>query len=390
MFPSTFDYVSGHLVEEAIAAKAEGGDETRFLAGGQSLLPMMKIRLAIPAKLVDINRIPGSISSREQTATCGSARSSAMPRGSSDLPGGAVRRGAPWVADPLVRNAGTLCGSVAHCDPEGDWNSVLSGHGRRRRCPGPDGQRTIPIESFLQGMFTNALADDEMVTEVHIRVPDGQWGGSYLKLERKVGDYATVAAPPTSSSPTTGPSAGPGCPDLGVLPQSQGRRRRSAAGRQQPSEELFAEAATSPARHVTALRCARQRRVEAPGRAHLCPSRTRGGRRPGERELAMEVNVTINGTSHTDDVEPRRLLVDHIRTTVGLTGTHIGCDTTSCGVCTVLSNGTPVKSCTVLAVQADGLEITTVEGLKPTASSTPSRRRSEKSTASSAASARRR
>lgn len=78
----------------------------------------------------------------------------------------------------------------------------------------------------------------------------------------------------------------------------------------------------------------------------------------------MEIQVTINGTTHRDDVEPRRLLVDYIRTTVGLTGTHIGCDTTSCGVCTVLVDGTPVKSCTVLAVQADGREVTTVEGLK--------------------------
>jgi carbon-monoxide dehydrogenase small subunit len=78
----------------------------------------------------------------------------------------------------------------------------------------------------------------------------------------------------------------------------------------------------------------------------------------------MEVTVTINGTSRTDDVEPRRLLVDYIRSTAELTGTHIGCDTTSCGVCTVLIDGTPVKSCTVLAVQADGREITTVEGLK--------------------------
>lgn len=78
----------------------------------------------------------------------------------------------------------------------------------------------------------------------------------------------------------------------------------------------------------------------------------------------MEISVTINGTSRSDEVEPRRLLVDYIRTTAGLTGTHIGCDTTSCGVCTVLVDGTPVKSCTVLAVQADGREITTVEGLK--------------------------
>lgn len=78
----------------------------------------------------------------------------------------------------------------------------------------------------------------------------------------------------------------------------------------------------------------------------------------------MEVTVNVNGTDHTAEVEPRKLLVDHIRTAVGLTGTHIGCDTTSCGVCTVLIDGTPVKSCTVLAVQADGRSVTTVEGLK--------------------------
>ena len=78
----------------------------------------------------------------------------------------------------------------------------------------------------------------------------------------------------------------------------------------------------------------------------------------------MEVTVNVNGTDHTAEVEPRKLLVDHIRTAVGLTGTHIGCDTTSCGVCTVLLDGAPVKSCTVLAVQADGRSVTTVEGLK--------------------------
>ena len=78
----------------------------------------------------------------------------------------------------------------------------------------------------------------------------------------------------------------------------------------------------------------------------------------------MEISVTINGTAQANDVEPRQLLVDYVRTTVGLTGTHIGCDTTSCGVCTVLLDGVPVKSCTVLSAQADGREVTTVEGLK--------------------------
>ncbi len=78
----------------------------------------------------------------------------------------------------------------------------------------------------------------------------------------------------------------------------------------------------------------------------------------------MEVTVTINGASASSDVEPRMLLVDFIRSELGLTGTHIGCDTTSCGACTVLLDGRPVKSCTVFAVQANGREVRTVEGLK--------------------------
>jgi carbon-monoxide dehydrogenase small subunit len=77
----------------------------------------------------------------------------------------------------------------------------------------------------------------------------------------------------------------------------------------------------------------------------------------------MEITVRVNGESRTEDVEPRLLLVGFIRDVLGLTGTHLGCDTTSCGVCTVLLDGVPVKSCTMFAVQADGREVTTVEGL---------------------------
>ncbi len=77
----------------------------------------------------------------------------------------------------------------------------------------------------------------------------------------------------------------------------------------------------------------------------------------------MQITVTINGTERTADVEPRLLLVHLIREDLGLTGTHEGCDTTSCGACTVLLDGTPVKSCTMFGVQADGRSVTTVEGL---------------------------
>jgi carbon-monoxide dehydrogenase small subunit len=81
--------------------------------------------------------------------------------------------------------------------------------------------------------------------------------------------------------------------------------------------------------------------------------------------MAMErsVTVTVNGRTHTASVEPRLLLVHFLREVLDLTGTHVGCDTTSCGACTVLLDGVPIKSCTFLAVQADGRQVTTVEGL---------------------------
>jgi aerobic carbon-monoxide dehydrogenase small subunit len=78
----------------------------------------------------------------------------------------------------------------------------------------------------------------------------------------------------------------------------------------------------------------------------------------------VQITVTVNGNEHKADVEPRVLLADFIRREIGLTGTHMGCDTTSCGVCTVLLDGKPVKACTMFAVQANGRALTTVEGLK--------------------------
>ncbi len=194
MLPSRFDYVTATSVEEAVAAKAQGGEDTRFLAGGQSLLPMMKLRLAVPSKLIDINRINGVADIERRN---GHLHVGALVRhadiATSDATVGAIASAAPWISDPLVRNLGTLCGSVAHCDPEGDWNSVLLATGADVVVQGLGGERTIPISDFVQDMFTNSLAEDEMVTGVSIPVPSGRSGGSYQKLERKVGDYATVA-----------------------------------------------------------------------------------------------------------------------------------------------------------------------------------------------------
>ena len=79
--------------------------------------------------------------------------------------------------------------------------------------------------------------------------------------------------------------------------------------------------------------------------------------------MGREISITVNGTTHTSEVEPRLLLVEYLRDVLNLTGTHVGCDTSNCGACTVSLNGSAIKSCTVFAVQADGGEVTTVEGL---------------------------
>ena len=81
--------------------------------------------------------------------------------------------------------------------------------------------------------------------------------------------------------------------------------------------------------------------------------------------MNIKINIKVNGVAYSHDLEPRTLLVHYLRDTLRLTGTHIGCDTSGCGACTIHVNGKAIKSCTMLAVQADGCEITTIEGLSP-------------------------
>ncbi len=249
MLPARFDYLTVSSVEEAVAAKAQGGDETRFLAGGQSLLPMMKLRLAVPEQLVDINRIVGldTIERRNGHLHVGALVRHADVAASAET-FGAVASAAPWIADPLVRNLGTMCGSVAHCDPEGDWNSVLLATGAEVIAQGPSGQRSIDIGDFIQDFFTNALGEDEMVTALHIPVPSGRCGGSYQKLERKVGDYATVGVAAHMELANDGSIAAAGVAMTSVAPVNcKAAAAEALLVGHQPSVELFAEAGEAAA-----------------------------------------------------------------------------------------------------------------------------------------------
>jgi carbon-monoxide dehydrogenase medium subunit len=244
MFPSRFEFLAAKSLEEAVAAKAEGGGDTRILAGGQSLLPMMKTRLASPEKLIDINGVPG-LDVMERVD--GYLRVGALVRHAdvlaSDLTFGVVASAAPWIADPIVRNRGTLCGSVAHCDPEGDWNSVLLANGADVIARSRRGERSIAIGDFVQGIFTNALDDDEMVTEVRVHVPAVRSGGAYLKLERKVGDYATVAVAAHVELADDGTISRSGLALTSVAPTNlEVGGAESALVGQAPNDDLFAEA----------------------------------------------------------------------------------------------------------------------------------------------------
>lgn len=195
MLPPRFEYHRPGTLDEALRLLSDLGDDAKVLAGGQSLIPLLKLRLAAPGHLVDINRIEGLAGI---TQADGQVRIGALTRHhdleTSDLLRRAaptVASAAPMIADPLVRNMGTIGGSLAHADPAGDLGSVMLSLGASVIARGAGGEREIAIGEFLVDTFTTSLRPDELVTE--IRIPTGpHTGGTYLKLERRVGDFATV------------------------------------------------------------------------------------------------------------------------------------------------------------------------------------------------------
>jgi len=197
MYPSRFRYEAPRSLDEAISLLREGGDEAKVLAGGQSLVPLMKLRFASPELVVDINNLPGLAYHKEDAD--GTIRVGALCR-HADLEHSTLLKArqpvmaaaAPLIADPIVRNRGTLVGSLCHADPQGDWASVVTALGGRVVAQGPAGRRTIPMADFVTGPFQNALAPDEIAIEAVIPAPKGALAGGYLKLERRVGDFATV------------------------------------------------------------------------------------------------------------------------------------------------------------------------------------------------------
>src|ERR1700751_3114834 len=214
MYPSRFQYEAPRSLEAAIALLHDGGDYAKVLAGGQSLVPLMKLRFASPDLVVDINNVPGL--DYHRTDPDGTLRIGALCRHAylehSDLlktTQPTMAAAAPLIADPIVRNRGTLVGSLCHADPQGDWASVVLALGGSVVARGPGGMRAIPLGDFVTGPFQNVLAYDEIAVEAVIPAAQGTRSGGYLKLERRVGDFATVGgAGALETSGGTGTRAG--------------------------------------------------------------------------------------------------------------------------------------------------------------------------------------
>ena len=197
MYPSRFKYEAPQSLDEAIALLSEGAGEAKVLAGGQSLVPLMKLRFASPELLVDINGLPDLDHLRAEgdgTLHIGALCRHATLERSALLPGAhpTMAAAAPLIADPIVRNRGTLVGSLCHADPQGDWAAVVTSLGGHVVAQGPGGRRMIKVADFVTGPFQNVLGHDEVAVEAVIPAALGTRAGGYLKLERRVGDFATA------------------------------------------------------------------------------------------------------------------------------------------------------------------------------------------------------
>jgi aerobic carbon-monoxide dehydrogenase medium subunit len=246
VFPAAFDYRAPATLDEALGVLAEAGDEAKVMAGGQSLIPLLKLRFASPSLVVDIGRLPGlrGVETGDGWIRVGALTRHAdlerNPQLASICP--LIASTAPQVSDPLVRNQGTIGGSIAHADPSGDWGSVMIALNAQLVVRSTRGERSIPATEFFKGPFTTALAADEVLTE--IRIPAAaRAAGTYLKIERKIGDFATVAvAVQVELSNGSIGRAGIGLTSVGAR-NLQATAAEQALKGAQPTDEAFAEAA---------------------------------------------------------------------------------------------------------------------------------------------------
>jgi len=244
MIPPSFEYHVPDSVSDAIGMLKRYGSEAKLLSGGMSLIPLMKLRLAEPAHVIDINRISGLDHIKEED---GFLRIGALVREADLEKSSLIRRKylllldtTLVIADPLVRNRATVGGNLAHGDPANDHPATMLALQAELVVVGPQGERRIPVTSFFTDLFTTALSSDEILTEIRIPIPPPGSGGAYFKLERKVGDFATaaVAVQLTVAKDDLCERVGIGLTNVGLTPVKAQKAEEALRGKKIDGESI--------------------------------------------------------------------------------------------------------------------------------------------------------
>ena len=197
MYSSNFDYYRARSLADAHALIA-AHPGAKVLAGGHSLLPLLKLRLAAPLAVVDIGRVPElrGITRQGDQIAIGALTTHAELASSADLRAAApaLSQAAAMIGDPAVRNRGTIGGNVAHADPASDLPTVLVALNARVIVAGPNGQRSVPAEEFFTGIMMTALEDNEILTAVQVPASVRGQGSAYEKFSHPASRYAVIGA----------------------------------------------------------------------------------------------------------------------------------------------------------------------------------------------------
>ena len=336
-------------------------------------MPLLNMRLARPNIVVDINRIKELNYVRASNggiAIGALARQRALQTEqliAERVP--ILQEAAYYIAHPQIRSRGTICGSIAHADPAAELPALALALEAEMTLSSAKGTRSVGAETFFQSFFTTALEANEILTEVRFPAPPKDSAWSVLEISRRHGDFAIAGiVAGLALDPDRQVIAQARLVYFGVGPTPIRVKAAEDALIGQAADEagLRSGGAKRQAGHRSQQRYSCHRRIPPCGRGDLDQARA-PGRAAETREKLMAttrtVKVRVNGVAYEQTVEARKTLVDFLREDVGLTGTNVGCEHGVCGACTILMNGEAVRSCIMLAAQADGAELMTVEGL---------------------------
>ena len=362
MKPAPFAYTKAKTLKEAVTLLAKHKDDARLLAGGQSLIATLNMRLSAPDLLIDINGIKNlnGIAKKGKYVEIGALARHAQVERSDVIAKHAplIALAMPHIGHPAIRNRGTFGGSIAFADPAAELPACLLALGGEIDIAGPRGKRKVKADAFFKGLFETALRPQEMITAIRIPAADKTTRVGFAELARRHGDYAIVGLAASARG------NGKGLADVrlayfgvGDTPVRAKKAEAALAAGDvdaavkaldlDPHDDVQATAKTKKHLAGVLLRRVAKQLMEA--------------RRMSNHTL--DISLTVNGERVQKRVDARKTLVDFLRDDLVLTGSHVGCEHGVCGACTVRVDGEIVRGCLMLAAQCDGAKVETIEGL---------------------------